>query len=62
MAPHNFITGGNTYVNVDRIVQFATLDSPNSRLDESYGNNFVGGKDVGDGERNVQESVQEKLC
>ena len=59
MAPHNFITGGNTYVNVDRIVQFATLDSPNARLDETYGNHFVGGKDVGDGERNVQESVQE---
>ena len=57
MAPHNFITGGNTYVNVDRIVQFATLDSPNSRLDETFGQTFVGSRDVGDGERNVQDTV-----
>ena len=57
MAPHNFITGGNKYNNVDRVVQFATVSAPHDRL-ENFGQNYVGGRDVADGERTVSESVQ----
>ena len=57
MAPHNFITGGNKYYNVDRVVQFATVSAPNDRL-ENFGKDYPGGRDVADGERTVSESVQ----